>query len=129
MARKPRIEYPGALVHVMSRGNRGDRVFLDDDDRDLWLKTLGQACEKTGWWVHAYVLMDNRWIAEHLEMGHPVSIPKETRKIGEIHDLLRRCDDSGPHVALWPRSGPESSCSSHLRHLRQPRYVFMNNPG
>jgi len=61
MARKPRIEYSGAVYHVMSRGNRGEPVFIDDGDREFWLKTLGRACEKTGWQVHAFVLMDNHY--------------------------------------------------------------------
>ena len=59
MARAVRIEYPGAVYHVMARGNRGQDIFRDDADRHTWLETLGEACEKTGWVVHAYVLMSN----------------------------------------------------------------------
>jgi len=61
MARKPRIEYAEAVYHVMSRGNHGEALFRDDDERTLWLATLGQACEKTGWRIHAYVLMRNHY--------------------------------------------------------------------
>lgn len=57
MARALRIEYPGAVYHVMARGNQGQRIFADDLDRKRWLEKLGQAVEKTGWKVHAYVLM------------------------------------------------------------------------
>ncbi len=53
MARPLRIQYPGALYHVMSRGDRREDIFLDDYDRESFLATLGQACEKTGWQVHA----------------------------------------------------------------------------
>jgi REP-associated tyrosine transposase len=68
MARKLRIEYPGALYHVMNRGDRREAIFKDDKDRELFLETLGQACEKTGWQVHAYCLMPNHF---HLVVETP----------------------------------------------------------
>jgi len=61
MPRKPRIEYANAIYHVMSRGNRGGAIFEDDADRELFLETLGQACSKTGWVVHCYVLLGNHY--------------------------------------------------------------------
>ena len=61
MARKARIEYPGAAYHVMSRGNRGADIFIDDDDRRLFLETLGEAAQSTCWQIHAYVLMRNHY--------------------------------------------------------------------
>ena len=61
MARSIRIQYPGAFYHVMARGNRREAIFLDDDDRRFFLTALGEACEKTGWKVHAWVLMRNHY--------------------------------------------------------------------
>ena len=61
MARAIRIEYPGAVYHLMARGNQGQAIFTDDQDRQVWLKTLGQACEKTGWRIHAWVMMSNHY--------------------------------------------------------------------
>jgi REP element-mobilizing transposase RayT len=61
MARKPRIEYAGAVYNVMSRGDHGEEIFRDERDRLRFLETLGEGCEKTGWWVHAYVLMSNHY--------------------------------------------------------------------
>jgi putative transposase len=61
MARPVRIQYPGAVYHVMARGNHGQVVFGDDTDRKRFLETLGEACEKTGWRIHAYVLMGNHY--------------------------------------------------------------------
>ncbi len=61
MARPLRIEYAGAVYHVMARGNQGQAIFCDDKDRQRFLETLGQACEKTGWHIHAYVLMGNHY--------------------------------------------------------------------
>ncbi|MEM7144923.1 MAG: transposase [Verrucomicrobiota bacterium] len=68
MARQPRIEFPGAVYHVMARGNAGKRVFLNQRDYTNFLETLGEACDKTGWRIHAYVLMDNHY---HLLLETP----------------------------------------------------------
>ena len=57
MPRKLRVEYPGAMYHVMSRGDRCENIFLDDVDRQDFLKTLAEACQRAGWQVHAYCLM------------------------------------------------------------------------
>jgi len=61
MARKLRVEYAGAIYHVMNRGDRRERIVMDDADRQRFIDTLGEACAKTGWQVHAYVLMPNHF--------------------------------------------------------------------
>jgi len=61
MPRKLRLEYAGAIYHVMNRGDRREAIFLGDEDRDLFLETLGEACGKTGWQVHALCLMNNHF--------------------------------------------------------------------
>jgi putative transposase len=43
-----RIEYPGAVYHVLSRGDRREPIFLDDGDCHDFLKTLGEACHGKG---------------------------------------------------------------------------------
>jgi len=68
MARKLRVQYPGAIYHVMSRGDRREPIFKDDNDRRRFLETLGEACAKTGWQVHAYCLMLNHF---HLVVETP----------------------------------------------------------
>lgn len=68
MARKLRVQYPGALYHVMNRGDHKEAIFQDDEDRQLFLKTLGEACAKTGWLVQAYCLMPNHF---HLVLATP----------------------------------------------------------
>ena len=45
----------------MARGSHGQAVFGDNADRQRFLETLGEACEKTGWRIHAYVLMGNHY--------------------------------------------------------------------
>ena len=42
MSRAWRIEYEGALYHVLSKGNDQREVFSDDDDRQLFLELLGE---------------------------------------------------------------------------------------
>lgn len=37
----------------MSRGDRQEAIYREDADRELFLKCLGEACEKTGWKIHA----------------------------------------------------------------------------
>src|SRR5436305_12890644 len=44
MARKLRVEYARAIYHVMSRGDRREAIFHDDQDRLRFLQTLGEAC-------------------------------------------------------------------------------------
>ncbi|WP_395747051.1 transposase [Prosthecobacter sp.] len=68
MARSIRIQSAGAYYHVMARGNRREAIFHDDDDRRFFLHTLAQACEMTGWRVHAWVLMGNHY---HLFLQTP----------------------------------------------------------
>jgi REP element-mobilizing transposase RayT len=66
--RKLRVEYEGAIYHVMNRGDRREPIFVDDEDREKFIETLGQACGKTGWQVHAYCLMGNHF---HLVVETP----------------------------------------------------------
>ena len=48
MARKLRVEYPGAIYHVMNRGDRREHIFKDDEDRQGFLAALGEACKRVG---------------------------------------------------------------------------------
>jgi REP element-mobilizing transposase RayT len=68
MPRKPRLEYPGAIYHVMNRGDRREDIVLDDDDRQRFAETLAEACGTTGWQVHAWCLMRNHF---HLVVETP----------------------------------------------------------
>ena len=53
MPRALRIEYPGAIYHVMNRGDRREPNFRDDLDHQRLLTTLAEACTKTDWQIHA----------------------------------------------------------------------------
>ncbi len=61
MARPLRIEYPGAVYHVTSRGNDRQAIYETKADRYRFLKLLEQACKRHQWSVYAYCLMDNHY--------------------------------------------------------------------
>jgi REP element-mobilizing transposase RayT len=81
MARAWRIEYEGALYHVLSRGNEQRPIFIDNDDRLLFLETLGEMSERFEIDIFAYVLMDNHY---HLLF--------RTNRA----NLSKKCNGSGP---------------------------------
>lgn len=61
MARQWRIEYAGAIYHVLSRGNGGQDIFRSNDDRHLFLDLLEKLVERFNIEVHGYVLMGNHY--------------------------------------------------------------------
>jgi len=52
----------------MNRGDRREPIFTDDNDRHLFLDTLGKACQKADWEVHCWCLMSNHF---HLVIETP----------------------------------------------------------
>ncbi|HFD31362.1 MAG TPA: transposase [Gammaproteobacteria bacterium] len=70
MTRPLRIEFPGALYHVTSRGDRQEDIYLVDEDREAYLDVLNSVCERFNWVVHAYCLMSNHY---HLLIETPDS--------------------------------------------------------
>jgi putative transposase len=61
MARQPRIEFKGACYHVMSRGDKREVIFQDDDDRRKFLEKTAEAVDKFNLKVLCYVLMDDHF--------------------------------------------------------------------
>jgi REP element-mobilizing transposase RayT len=61
MARPLRLEFSGAVFHVMARGNARQQVFLDDDDYSLFLALLWRIADRVEWSVWAYCLMPNHY--------------------------------------------------------------------
>lgn len=59
MPRKPRIHYPGALYHVIMRGNARQDIFFDDADRSRFYLLLQEGIERYGHQVHAFCQMSN----------------------------------------------------------------------
>jgi putative transposase len=93
MARQHRIQYPGAIYHVMARGDRREPIVRSDGDREAFLRTVGAMCERSGIRVYAYVLMDNHY---HLVIETPLGNLVEgmrwlqntyTRRVNVCHGL------------------------------------------
>jgi putative transposase len=81
MARPTRLILPGQTHHIVQRGNNRQAVFFSDDDRQLFLKWLGEASRTEGCALHAYVLMTNHF---HLVItaGGAESIPRLMQSLG-----------------------------------------------
>lgn len=94
MPRPLRIQYPGAIYHAMSRGDRREPIFLDDFDRRSFLSTLGEACQKTAWQLHAWCLMENHFhlVAEtpqpNLVAGMKWLLGTYTGRFNRRHQLI-----------------------------------------
>ncbi len=68
MPRKARVDFPGVVYLLPDRGDRQENIFVDRTDRESFLQTLGQICERSGWRAHAWVLMGNHF---HLLLETP----------------------------------------------------------
>ncbi|MBM3853127.1 MAG: hypothetical protein FJ399_08215 [Verrucomicrobia bacterium] len=68
IARKLRLESPGACYHVINRGNYRAQVFAMEKTRAAFEACVFEACEKSGWLLHAFVVMNNHY---HLALETP----------------------------------------------------------
>jgi putative transposase len=68
MARKPRIHYPGAIYHVMLRGNAKQTIFHDDEEYRYFENILEQGLDNHSVRLHAYC-----WMKNHVHMALQVS--------------------------------------------------------
>ena len=68
MPRKLRLEFPGACYHVLNRGNYRTPVFATEETRAAFAACVFEACEKSGWLLHAFVVMNNHY---HLALETP----------------------------------------------------------
>lgn len=59
MSRPPRLEFSGAVYHVIARGNEQRDVFRDDSDRELYLRRLAHYRDRFRFRLYAYCLMSN----------------------------------------------------------------------
>lgn len=83
MARPLRIEFPGAVYHVTSRGNARQAIFVDDEDRGGFLDLLSMVVERFHWLCHAYCLMENHY---HLLIETPDgNLSKGMRELNGVY--------------------------------------------
>lgn len=123
MSRPLRLEYPGAVWHVTSRGNDGREVFRDDADRERFLSMLGRSVELFRWKLHAYVLMTNHY---HLLVETPE--PTLSRGMRELNGLntqaFNRRHRRAGHLFQGRFKAILVEKDSHL--LELCRYVVLN---
>lgn len=61
MARPLRLEFNNALYLVVAKGQDEQTIFKDDDDREEFLRVLQHSCERYGWILHGYALLDDSY--------------------------------------------------------------------
>jgi REP element-mobilizing transposase RayT len=86
MARPLRLEYPGALYHVTSRGNAKADIYLDDADRRIFLRLLGTTVTRQHWLLHAFCLMGNHY---HLLLETPR--PNLSQGMHRLNGVYSQC--------------------------------------
>jgi REP element-mobilizing transposase RayT len=83
MTRPLRVCPPGAVVHVIARGNERGRIVRDDHDREALLGELARAVERYQWLCHAYCVMDNHY---HLLLEIPLgNLPLGMRHLNGVY--------------------------------------------
>ena len=95
MPRGPRVEAPGAIHHVVAKGNAGHAIVLNDTDRRAFLERLGGTVEKHRWSCLAYCLLDNHF---HLIVETPepnLGVGMQWLKSAYAQDFNHRHDRRG----------------------------------
>ncbi|MFM2298109.1 MAG: hypothetical protein RL117_1816 [Verrucomicrobiota bacterium] len=128
MARSLRFVYPGAVYHIMARGDGGKKIFLSDSDHLLFLDWLEAACKSHGWHIHSWVLMSNHF---HLllETPEPNLISGMKWLLGGFSQAWNRRHKRSGHVFQGryksiPVSGERASDAHHFRNVAD--YIHLN---
>jgi putative transposase len=123
MARPLRIEHPGAVYHVTSRGNAREDIFISDTDRLKFLEILGNTVEKYNWLCHAFCLLDNHY---HLIIETPdPNLSLGMRQLNGVYtQSFNRIHQRVGHVFQGRYKAILVEKESHL--LELCRYVVLN---
>ncbi|HCX33555.1 MAG TPA: addiction module toxin RelE [Rhodocyclaceae bacterium] len=123
MSRPLRIEFPGALYHVTSRGDRREDIFEDDEDRSAFLSILGQVAQRFNWVCCAYCLMGNHY---HLLVRTPDgNLSRGMRQLNGVYTQAsnRRHDRAG-HLFQGRYKAILVEADAYL--LELSRYIVLN---
>jgi putative transposase len=124
MARLPRYFVPGMPQHIIQRGNNRDVVFAADEDYRFYLECLGDAAERQGLFVHAYVLMTNHVHLLATPRGEK-SIPGTMQSVGRRYvQYFNHC--YGRTGTLWEGRYRATLIDSDAYLLTCMRYIELN---
>jgi len=123
MARPLRIEFPNALYHVTSRGNRREDIYLEDNDRFNFLQILTLVCERYNWVCHSYCLMSNHY---HLLIETPdANLSQGMRQLNGVYtQKFNRNHNRDGHVFQGRYKAILIQKDSYL--LELSRYIVLN---
>src|SRR5262245_25816164 len=123
MARPLRLEFPGAVYHVTSRGDRREDIYADDEDRYAFLRLLGAVCERFDWTVYAYCLMTNHY---HLLLEtRQANLSRGMRQLNGVYtQAFNRRHERVGHVFQGRYKAILVDRDSYL--LELARYVVLN---
>jgi len=124
MSRPLRLDFNGALHYVTARGDRGEGIFLGDDDRRSLLEGVGEVCARFNWVIHAYCQMTNHY---HLLVETPDgNLWRGMRQLNGIYTqrFNRRHSLSG-HLFQGRYKAILVQKDAHLLELN--RYVVLNS--
>ena len=123
MARPLRIELPGGLYHVTSRGNQKEAIFFTEEDRETWLEILARVCGQSNWICHAYCQMVNHY---HLIIETPEgNLSQGMRQLNGVYtQYVNRNHDRVGHLFQGRYKAILVERDSHL--LELARYVVLN---
>ncbi len=123
MARKPRIEFPGAFYHIIVRGNQRQDIFLDDHDRDEYLRRLRRYKKVHGFNLYAYVLMTNHIHLLMETVQAPISKIMQVLSFGYTQYFNRKHGKSGH---LFQGRYKSFLCDKDAYMLELVRYIHLN---
>lgn len=123
MTRPLRVEFPGGVYHVTSRGNGRAAIFLEDADRHLFLDLLGHTIDRFRWRCYAYCLMPNHY---HLVVETPTpNLARGMRHLNGVYtQRFNRRHGRVGHVFQGRYKAIIVQRDAHL--LELCRYVVLN---
>ncbi len=123
MARPLRLELPGGLYHVTSRGDGREDIYLSDQDREAWLEVLAQVCRRFNWACHAWCQMNNHY---HLLIETPeANLAEGMRQLNGVYtQRFNRAHGRVGHVFQGRYKAILVERDSYL--LELSRYVVLN---
>lgn len=123
MARPLRIEFPGALYHITSRGNAREPIFLNDSDKKNFLHILCSVVRRFNWLCHSYCLMNNHY---HLLIETPEgNLSKGMRQLNGVYtQLFNRKHHRVGHLFQGRYKAPLVDKDDYLVSLS--RYIVLN---